>query len=72
MLHRKEAFLHPEHPLYRKFARLTRQEEAHGLLNETATIGTRRGWETRLGEHGLRLHGHRLVRRPADAVKGGP
>ena len=29
--------------LVAKFARLTRQEEKHGLLDETATIGTRRG-----------------------------
>lgn len=30
VLHRKETFLHPEHPLRAKFARLTAQEEKHG------------------------------------------
>jgi DNA phosphorothioation-associated putative methyltransferase len=63
VLHRKETFLHPEHPLHEKFASLTKQEEERGLLAETATIGTRDGWEARLRERGLRLQGHRLVRR---------
>jgi hypothetical protein len=55
------------HLWYQKFARLTRQEEARGLLDETASIGTRQGWEARLAEKGFRLQGHRLVRRPATA-----
>jgi DNA phosphorothioation-associated putative methyltransferase len=63
ILHRKEKFLHPEHPLHEKFARLTKQEEQHGLLTDTAGIGTRAGWERRLQEAGLWLRGHRLVRR---------
>lgn len=62
VLHRKETFLAADHPLRAKFARLTRQEEAAGLLDETATIGTRRGWEERLAGRGCRLAGHRLVR----------
>src|SRR5262249_44132354 len=63
VLHRKEAFLHPEHPLHEKFARLTRQEEKRGLLTETAMIGTRAGWEACLQERGLMLQGHLLVRK---------
>lgn len=62
VLHRKETFLAADHPLREKFARLTRQEVAAGLLDETATIGTRRGWEDRLSECGYRLAGHRLLR----------
>ncbi len=62
MLHRKETFLHPDHPLHARFARLTQQEERHGLLDDTATIGTRAGWEQRLRDAGLALCGHRLVR----------
>jgi DNA phosphorothioation-associated putative methyltransferase len=68
VLHRKEAFLHPEHHLREKFARLTQQEEERGLLSEPATIGTRVGWDTRLQEHGLRLQGHRLVRRKPETA----
>jgi DNA phosphorothioation-associated putative methyltransferase len=67
VLHRKEAFLHPGHPLHAKFARLTRQEEHHGLLTDPAAIGTRAGWEARLREAGWALSGHRLVRRQAPA-----
>jgi hypothetical protein len=62
VMHRKQTFLHPEHPLYAKFARLTRQEEQHGLLTDRADIGTRDGWQTRLGEAGFTLRGHGLVR----------
>ncbi len=63
VLHRKETFLPPEHPLHEKFARLTKQEEQHGLLDDTATIGTRAGWEERLQAANLALKRHRLVRR---------
>ena len=48
ILHRKATFLPPDHPLRAKFERLTRQEERAGLLDETATIGTRSGWAERL------------------------
>ncbi len=63
VLHRKETFLLPDHPLRPKFERLTRQEERAGLLDETATIGTRDGWEARLQERGFTIRGHRLIRR---------
>jgi DNA phosphorothioation-associated putative methyltransferase len=62
VLHRKEAFLPSDHPLCARFARLTRQEEKHGLLDDRATIGTREGWEERLRERGFALRGYRLVR----------
>lgn len=63
ILHRKEAFLSDAHPLYPKFSRLTRQEEKWGLYDKAVRIGTRRGWEQILAERGVRLSGHRLVRR---------
>jgi hypothetical protein len=47
--------------LHPKFARLTAQEEKHGLLENASGIGTREGWATRLAERGFRLKGHRLV-----------
>jgi hypothetical protein len=61
-LHRKEAFLVPDDPRRAKFERLTAQEERAGLLDETASIGTRAGWADRLHERGYSLRGHRLVR----------
>jgi len=69
VLHRKETFLTGDHPLCAKFARLTEQEEKHGLLEAAATIGTREGWSTRLGERGFTLKGHRLVRNRQPASK---
>jgi DNA phosphorothioation-associated putative methyltransferase len=68
ILHRKESFLGGDHPLREKFARLTRQEEEQGLLEDTASIGTRRGWEERLQSKGFRLQGHRLVRRQGESA----
>ena len=62
ILHRKETFLTPEHPLHAKFSRLTRQEESKGLFDETSRIGTRQGWEERLRDKGVTLRGHRVVR----------
>jgi DNA phosphorothioation-associated putative methyltransferase len=63
VLHRKETFLQPTHPLHGKFARLTRREERHGLLTDPAGIGTRAGWEARLRQAGFVLRGHRPTRR---------
>jgi DNA phosphorothioation-associated putative methyltransferase len=62
VLHRKESFLHADHPLHAKFARLTAQEEKHGLLDDPSGIGTREGWTRRLAERGFSLKGHRLVK----------
>ena len=62
ILHRKEAFLAADHPLHAKFARLTEQEEKHGLLYDNATIGTRQGWQAELAAANLHLKGHRLCR----------
>jgi DNA phosphorothioation-associated putative methyltransferase len=62
ILHRKETFLHPNHPLHGKFARLTKQEEKHGLLKDSSSIGTRDGWTARLSEKGFAIQGHRMTR----------
>jgi DNA phosphorothioation-associated putative methyltransferase len=62
VLHRKETFLAPDDPLHARCARLTAQEEKHGLLEQPSGIGTRDGWARRLAERGFALEGHRLVR----------
>ena len=61
VLHRKELFLPADYPAYDTFADLTRLEEEAGLLENTATIGTRNGWQDRLREAGMRVEGHRLL-----------
>src|SRR5262249_20671288 len=66
VLHRKETFLLPNDPLREKFARLTAQEEGHGLLDDASGIGTREGWAKRLAERRFALKGHRLVRARAE------
>lgn len=60
VLHRKETFVGADHPTRSKFERLTRQEEAGGLLADGARIGTRAGWERVLREAGVGIRGHRL------------
>lgn len=64
ILHRKETFLAPDHPLYAKFARLTRIEEQKGLYEDTSRIGTRDGWNDVLADKELTFKGHRLVSLP--------
>jgi DNA phosphorothioation-associated putative methyltransferase len=66
ILHHKEAFLPPGHPPVPRFARLTRQEERHGLLDDTATIGTRDGWQQRLAKRGFSVRGHQLIRQQSE------
>lgn len=62
ILHRKDLLVPADYPRRDTFARLTAQEERHGLLDDATTIGTRNGWNTRLAETGWQLRGHRLVR----------
>jgi DNA phosphorothioation-associated putative methyltransferase len=64
ILHRKELFLTPDHPLHSKFARLTRIEEQKGLYEDASRIGTRDGWNATLARKGLYLKGHRLLSMP--------
>jgi DNA phosphorothioation-associated putative methyltransferase len=62
ILHRKETFLSQNHPLYTKFAKFTKSEEAAGLFSETKTIGNQQGWERRLESCGIKIKGHRLYK----------
>lgn len=63
ILHRKESLLRPGYPGYKKFERLTRQEERAGLLDRH-DIGLRKGWRAALSESGLKLRGHQLRKAP--------
>jgi DNA phosphorothioation-associated putative methyltransferase len=70
VLHRKETFVTPDYPFYERFAKLTRQEENWGLLDNTSTIGTRKGWQKCLKEHCAELRGHRVYwRKDADPYR---
>ena len=71
VLHRKDAFLAPDHPLQARFARLTAQEEKSGLLDNPSGIGTRDGWARRLTGRGFCLKGHRLVKSKGGRHPGG-
>jgi DNA phosphorothioation-associated putative methyltransferase len=62
ILHRKETLVPPDYPSWKKFARLTRHEEAAGLFTSPQTIGRREQWKTLLSHKGLRLRGHQLIR----------
>jgi DNA phosphorothioation-associated putative methyltransferase len=67
LLHQKDLLVTPDYPLYEKFAKLTRQEENWGLLDDLGAIFDRRGWQKCLEEHCAELKGHRVVwRKDAD------
>ncbi len=61
ILHRKELFVSPDYPGFRKFARLTRIEEGKGLYRECSRIGYEDGWNEVLARKGLYFRGHRLL-----------
>lgn len=60
ILHRKETFISPEYPNYKKFKKLTEAEEKLGLLENSTTIGTRNGWEERLDYFNVTIEKHSL------------
>jgi DNA phosphorothioation-associated putative methyltransferase len=62
ILHRKEEFVLPDHPLRARFARLTKQEEQHGLFENASEIGFQRGWDGILAAKSLAVVGHVLRR----------
>lgn len=57
ILHRKELLLPPSHPLRPKFEEITRQAEALGLFDETATIGFRESWFRLVADKGYKIVG---------------
>ena len=61
ILHRKELFVTPDYPAYKKFVRLTRIEESKGLYQDTSRIGFEEGWRKVLAQKGLYFKGHRLL-----------
>jgi DNA phosphorothioation-associated putative methyltransferase len=62
ILHRKDAFVSDDYPLYEQFRQLSEAEEARGLLSRT-DIGNRRAWEELLDAEGVTITGHSLADR---------
>ena len=70
LLHQKDSMVTADYPLYEKFAKLTRQEEGWGLLDDLRLIYDTRGWQKCLEEHCAELKGHRVVwRKDADPYR---
>ena len=61
VLHCKDAYILPDYPQYEKFAKLTKQEESWGLLENMRDISLWQGWQQKLKEYCAELQGHRLV-----------
>ncbi len=62
VLHRKEALVAPDYPLYKKFAKLTKQEEKLGLLSDRASIRLHQGWLHCLAKHNLTIKKYKLIK----------
>ena len=70
ILHWKETYVSTNYPQREKFARLTRQENAWGLLDNPKAISTCKSWEQLLTAQCAQLQGHRLVwRKGADPYR---
>lgn len=66
ILHRKDLFVTLSHPRRATFARLTAQEERHGLYVNTSQIGQSEQWHDSVTRKGFSYRGHRLVRTCAE------
>ncbi|MTJ06404.1 DNA phosphorothioation-associated putative methyltransferase [Anabaena sp. UHCC 0204] len=60
ILHQIEALVTPDYPQYEKFAKLTRQEEDRGLLDNWRSISRLSGWKKCLQENCTVLNGYKL------------
>ncbi len=70
VLHQKDLLVMSDYPLYEKFAKLSRQEEDWGLLENWEKIRDRRGWLKCLENHCAELKGYRVVwRKDADPYR---
>jgi DNA phosphorothioation-associated putative methyltransferase len=70
VLHCKESYVTPSYPHREKFAKLTHQEQAWGLLDNPGAISTHKKWQRCLTENCAELKGHRLVwRKDADPYR---
>lgn len=70
ILHYKDALVTPDYPLYEKFAKLTRQEEDWGLLDNWPSISDRAIWLQCLTDNCVILKGYQLSwRKDADPYK---
>ncbi|MGF1480469.1 MAG: DNA phosphorothioation-associated putative methyltransferase [Cyanophyceae cyanobacterium] len=60
ILHQKDALVTQNYPHYERFAKLTRQEQDWGLLDDLNAISHRQGWLRCLAAHCAQLQGHQL------------
>jgi DNA phosphorothioation-associated putative methyltransferase len=60
VLHKKEDFVTPDYPHYDRFARLSRQEQKWGLLDDLEAIRRYRQWLKCLKANGAEVRGHRV------------
>lgn len=61
ILHRKELLLPEDAPNIPMYAALTKAAEEAGLFAKPAGIGTRKAWNKRITDAGLKLEGHQLL-----------
>jgi len=62
ILHRKELLLPAAHQDRARYAEFTAQLERLGAFEDTASIGTKVGWRTRLEELGITVSDHQVTR----------
>lgn len=62
LLFRKNELVHPNHPQFDLFSKLTNQELKAGILPEADARQQKSVWEMRLQEAGLSIRGHRLTK----------
>jgi DNA phosphorothioation-associated putative methyltransferase len=61
ILHRKELFISPNNKNFKKYSKLTAQEEKAGLFEDVQRIGTKKIWDETLFIKNVKLKGHQLI-----------
>jgi DNA phosphorothioation-associated putative methyltransferase len=72
ILHRKEAFLKPEHPSAPYFREITGEGEKAGLYDNPRSIGFRQSWERIISRKGFVLDQYGQLKRKANLVSVSP
>ena len=62
ILHRKETFILPDHPLHESFCLITQEGENAGLYENSRIIGFKNSWNRLIEKHGYQLIDGRLFR----------
>lgn len=64
ILHEKDKLVNEDYPLYKKFAKLTKQEKKAGLLRDFQAINRLKNWQKSLKDNNFIIEDYQLIKKP--------